>query len=608
MRKDTLLGPPKGETMSNAVDTAQFRNLAQMFFAVADRKGDRPFTWAKRDGQWRSTSWAAAASDARALALCLRALGVGAGDRVLLVAENRPEWGVADVAVMAAGGITVPAYITNTAADHRHILTDCAARLAIVSTPRLAETVLAAAKDAPALETLIVLEPGAPAAARPRVLAWADALAAGGGGDAEGLAQRARTDTACLIYTSGTGGAPKGVMLSHGAILQNCRGARILLETLGLDDETFLSFLPLSHSYEHTAGLFFPISLGAQIYYAEGADKLAANLPEARPTIMTAVPRLYETMHQRILSGVERAGGLKAKLFHKALALGRKKYEQPGSLTFAERLMDRLLDRLVRAKVRQRFGGRLKAMVSGGAPLNVEIGLFFTALGVRILQGYGLTEAGPVTNCNPPPRVKIHTVGPAIADVEIRIAEDGEILVRGENVMQGYWGQKELSAQTVRDGWLYTGDIGVLDADGYLQITDRKKDIIVNSGGDNVAPQRIEGFLTLRPEIGQAMVYGDRRPYLVAVLVPRPEFLEGFAQARGKPNNLAALADDPDLHKALAVALERVNEGLSVIERVRRFVVAGEPFTIANGMLTPSMKVRRHVVRQAYGARLEGLY
>jgi long-chain acyl-CoA synthetase len=596
--------------MSNAVDTARFRNLAQMFFAVVDRMGERKFTWAKKGGQWQATSWAAAAAQARALALGLGALGVRAGDRVFLVAENRPEWPVADVAIMAAGAISVPAYITNTAADHRHILTDSGARVAIVSTPRLAETVLAAAAGAAALETVIVIEPGTPApeGGRPRVLDWDQALAAGKAGDLAGLAQRARTDTACLIYTSGTGGTPKGVMLSHGAILQNCRGARILLETLGLDDEVFLSFLPLSHSYEHTAGLFFPISLGAQIYYAEGADKLAANLPEARPTIMTAVPRLYETMHQRITSGVERAGGLKARLFHKTLALGRKKYEAPGSLGLGERLLDAVLDKLVRDKVRARFGGRLKAMVSGGAPLNAEIGLFFTALGVRILQGYGLTEAGPITNCNPPPGVKIDTVGPAIADVEIRIAGDGEILVRGENVMQGYWGLPELSAQTVRDGWLYTGDIGVLDADNYLRITDRKKDIIVNSGGDNVAPQRVEGMLTLRPEIAQAMVHGDRRPYLVAVIVPRQEFLESFAKAHGRPPNLAALAGDAELHKALASALDHVNADLSVIERVRRFVIATEPFSIANGMMTPSMKVRRHVVKQAYGERLEGLY
>jgi len=596
--------------MSNAVDTAQFQNLAAMFFAVAAKMGAKPFTWAKKDGQWVSTSWEEAAGQVRALAGALRALGVKDGDRVALVAENRPEWAAADVAIMAAGGISVPTYITNTVADHRHVLTDSGARVAIVSTPRLLETVLAAAADSPSVEAVIAIDacPNPPNSPRPRFVAWDEALALGKAVDPATLAQRKRTDTACLIYTSGTGGVPKGVMLSHGAILSNCKGATILLETLGLDDETFLSFLPLSHSYEHTAGLFFPISVGAQIYYAEGADKLAANLPEARPTIMTAVPRLYETMHQRILAGVERTGGMKAKLFHRALALGIKKYEDPASLSLGERLMDRLLDKLVRDKVRARFGGRLKAMVSGGAPLNPEIGLFFTALGVRILQGYGLTEAGPVTNCNPPPRVKIRTVGPVFHQVELRLAEDGEILVRGENVMQGYWGLPELSAQTVREGWLYTGDIGVLDDDGYLQITDRKKDIIVNSGGDNIAPQRVEGMLTLRPEIAQAMVVGDRRPYLVGVIVPRQEFLEGFAKQHGYKPDLQALADDPDLHRALLTAIEKVNNGLSVIERVRRFVIAAEPFSIDNGMMTPSMKVRRHVVRQAYGEKLEKLY
>ncbi len=596
--------------MSNAVDTAQFQNLAEMFFAVAAKMGAKPFTWAKKDGQWVSTSWDQAAGQVRALAGALRALGVADGDRVALVAENRPEWATADVAIMAAGGISVPTYITNTVADHRHVLTDSGAKVVIVSTPRLVENVLGAAAEAPAVEAIIVIDPcpNPPTRPRPRLVTWDEAMALGRDVDPATLARRKRTDTACFIYTSGTGGVPKGVMLSHGAILSNCKGATILLETLGLDDETFLSFLPLSHSYEHTAGLFFPISVGAQIYYAEGADKLAANLPEARPTIMTAVPRLYETMHQRILAGVERTGGMKAKLFHRALALGIKKYEDPASLSLGERLMDRLLDKLVRDKVRARFGGRLKAMVSGGAPLNPEIGLFFTALGVRILQGYGLTEAGPVTNCNPPPRVKIRTVGPVFHGVELRLAEDGEILVRGENVMQGYWGLPELSAQTVREGWLYTGDIGVLDDDGYLQITDRKKDIIVNSGGDNIAPQRVEGMLTLRPEIAQAMVVGDRRPYLVAVIVPRQEFLEGFAQRHGYKPDLKALADDPDLHRALLTAIEKVNTGLSVIERVRRFVIATEPFAIDNGMMTPSMKVRRHVVRQAYGEKLEKLY
>ncbi len=596
--------------MPNAVDAARQRNLTDMFFTVAVAMGEKPFAWAKHDGRWMPLSWAKAAAQAQSLALGLRRLGLKDGDRVGLVAENRPEWAVADIAIMAAGGVSVPAYVTNTVGDHRHILKDSGAGVVIVSNARLAEPLFAALADCPAVEAAIAIDPGvkAPPGFKPRLLQWDEALALGQGGDAGLLNARKRTDTACLIYTSGTGGVPKGVMLSHGAILHNARGATEVLKGLGLDDEVFLSFLPLSHSYEHTAGLYFPISIGAQIYYAEGADKLAANLTEARPTIMTAVPRLYETFHQRISAGVERAGGLKAKLFHKAVKLGRKKYDAPGTLSLGEKLLDRLLDKLVRDKVRARFGGRLKALVSGGAPLNPEIGLFFHSLGMCILQGYGLTESGPVASVNVPAHIKMHTVGPPIPDVGIRIADDGEILIAGENVMQGYWNQPEYSAQVLRGGWLYTGDIGVIDADGCLQITDRKKDIIVNSGGDNVAPQRIEGFLTMRPEIAQAMVAGDKRPYLVAVLVPRQEFIEQFAASHGKKPILADLARDADFHKVLAAAVAEVNAGLSVIEHVRRFVVAGEAFGIANGMMTPTMKVRRHVVRQTYGRALDGLY
>src|SRR5205823_5568235 len=306
-------------------------------------------------------------------------------------------------------------------------------------------------------------------------------------------------DIACIIYTSGTGGAPKGVMLSHRNILANCRGAYRLLEMLGFGEEVFLSFLPLSHSYEHTAGMFFPISIGAEIYFAEGADTLAANLLEARPTIMTAVPRLYETMHQRIRLGIQRERGLKRRLFERAVAIGRKRLDDT-PLSFGDRMLDPVLDRLVRDKVRARFGGRLKAIISGGAPLNPEIGGFFVALGVELLQGYGQSEAAPVICCNPPGRIKIDTVGPPVDGVEVRIAEDGEILVAGDNVMKGYWGAPEETARTLVDGWLHTGDVGHLDADGYLTITDRKRDFIKNSGGDMISPARVEGALTLAPE------------------------------------------------------------------------------------------------------------
>src|SRR5262249_14724390 len=301
-------------------------------------------------------------------------------------------------------------------------------------------------------------------------------------------------------------------------------GAHRVLEMLGLGGDVFLSFLPLSHSYEHTAGEMFPISIGAQIYFAEGAETLAVNMLEARPTIMTAVPRLYETLHQRIRLGVERKGGVSLKIFEKALVIGRKRLtSQKPSL--GERALDPVLDRLVRVKLRRRFGGRLKAMVSGGAPLNPDIGSFFVALGIRLLQGYGQTEAAPVIACNSPARIKIDTVGPPLEGVRVKTADDGEILVAGENVMKGYWNDPEATAQVLEDGWLRTGDVGVVDEDGYIRITDRKRDFIKNSGGETISPARVEGYLTLEPEIAQAMVSGDRRPYLVAVLVPDADFV-----------------------------------------------------------------------------------
>jgi long-chain acyl-CoA synthetase len=384
-------------------------------------------------------------------------------------------------------------------------------------------------------------------------------------------------------------------------------GAFDLLHELGLGDEVFLSFLPLSHSYEHTAGQFFPLSIGAKIYYAEGVEHLAKNMAEARPTIMTAVPRLYESFQRRMLGNVERGGGISKVLFNAALDLGIKRYEQR-AMTLRERIANVMLGLLVRRKIAKKFGGRLKAFVSGGAPLAYDVGLFFTALGVRLLQGYGQTESAPVVSCNPPSGNRIGTVGPPILDVEVGLGEDGEILVSGEGVMQGYWRDPEASAAAVKDGWLHTGDIGAIDADGYLVITDRKKDIIVNSGGDNVSPLKVEGRLTLEPEIAQAMVFGDRRPHLVAVIVPDAEFLRVFAAKKGISGELSLIAGDAALHRAMANAVDRANAQLSPVECVRRFIVAEAAFTIDNGLLTPTLKVRRHKIREIYGLRLEALY
>jgi long-chain acyl-CoA synthetase len=586
-------------------------NLVELFERMAGRHAAAPFLWAKRDGSYRPWSWQRVAKEARALARALRAKGVAPGDRVLLVAENRPEWAIADLAIMGAGGVTVPAYTTNTTENHRYLLDHSGAVAAVVSTDRLAARLLPAIADAPAVKLVVAVEPlGEDAPSRVPVLPWAEALALGEQAAApfDAAASLSRDDLACFIYTSGTGGNPKGVMLTHGNILANVAGAYGMLETLGLDDEVFLSFLPLSHAYEHTAGQFLPMAVGAQIYYADGLEALASNFVEVRPTIVACVPRLYEVMRQRILRAMERQHGLGARLFARAVELGGKACERPGSLSLRERITNRMLDRLVRAKVRARFGGRIKALVSGGAPLNYDVGLFFAALGVPLFQGYGTTECGPVVSVNAPGQVKLHTVGRPIAGSEVKIADDGEILVRGESVMRGYWRDEAATRETLRDGWLHTGDIGVIDEDGFLQITDRKKDIIVNSGGDNVAPQRVEGVIALQPEIAQVIVYGDRRPHLVALIVPDAEAAKTYARANGGPTTLAQLVEDPGFQRTIGEAVERANRELSVIERVRHFRLMPEPFTIENGTMTPTLKLKRQLIYRVHQDLFESLY
>jgi long-chain acyl-CoA synthetase len=587
-------------------------NLVEMFFTQADRLGDKPFLWQTHEGEYQPTSWRKAAQEVAKLAWTLRDLGVEKGDRVVLISESRTEWPICDLAIMACGGISVPTYVTNTVRDHTHILENSGAKAAIVSTRRLARNFLPAAHESDLLNTVICMEtPNISQSLNVDIHLWDNVMLASKGKVEQFMAEAdniARDEVACLIYTSGTGGAPKGVMLHHGSILHNCNGALDVLDKIGLGDEVFLSFLPLSHAYEHTGGLYLPISLGAQIYYAEGLDKLSANMQEVRPTIMMVVPRLFEVMQSRVMKNVEEQGDLRLKLFRKALELGQKKHEHPGSLSAVQKMQDAILDRLVRSKVRKGFGGRMKAMVAGGAPMNPDCGMFFTALGIRLLQGYGQTESGPVISINDPDNVKPHTVGPPLRDTEVKIAEDGEIIARGEMVMKGYWRDEIATAKAIQDGWLHTGDIGVLDEDGQLQITDRKKDIIVNDKGENISPARIEGMLTLEPEIGQAMVFGDRRPHLVGLLVPDTEWLQEWSTANGKPGTLEDLHDDDELRKLLDEAVGRINKRVSNLERVRRFTISPRPFTIENEQLTPKMTIRRHVISSEYGETLEALY
>jgi long-chain acyl-CoA synthetase len=528
----------------------------------------------------------------------------------MLVAENRPEWCIADLAIMAAGCVTVPTYITNTERDHLHILENSGACGVIVSTDKLARVLLPAVLRSNQGQTVIGIDAIRAPAASLDVHHW-DRLIADHATDPATVAAQAdfsREDLACIIYTSGTGGAPRGVMQHHGAILHNVNGCcTVISEDFGWGDEVFLSFLPLSHAYEHSGGQFFPIGLGGQIYYAEGLEKLASNIEEVRPTIMVVVPRLFEVLRTRISKTIEKQGGLPQKMLARALDIGARRYE--GRLRLVDRPSQWAVDLLFKPKIGKKFGGRLKAMVSGGAPLNPEIGVFFQSLGLTFLQGYGQTEAAPVISCNRPAAgVKMDTVGPPLPETEVVIAPDGEILVRGELVMHGYWRNEAETARVLKGGWLHTGDIGEFDASGRLRITDRKKDLIINDKGDNVAPQKVEGMLTLQPEIGQAMIAGDRRPYMVALLVPDPEWTQEWCARTGRGCDPKALMDDLDYRVALSAAVERVNRDLSVTERVRRFILADEPFTIENEQLTPSLKIRRHMIRQVYGERLEALY
>ncbi|OZA94406.1 MAG: long-chain fatty acid--CoA ligase [Erythrobacter sp. 34-65-8] len=589
-------------------------NLVQLFLQRADEGGDRPFLGAKRDGAWQTISWREAADRVCLLAESLRAIGLNAGDRVMLVSENRPEWCLADLAIMAAGCVTVPTYTTNTERDHAHILDNSGSRAVIVSTEKLSATLLPAimrtgtAAHVIAIDGLRQMQAGDLQIHHWAELVKGDAAAARKAVDAR-MAGIGRQDLACLIYTSGTGGAPRGVRQHHGMILCNVKGAaEILVNDFGLDDEErFLSFLPLSHAYEHTGGQYLPIGVGAQIYYSEGLEKLASNIEETRPTIMVVVPRLFEVLRQRIMKQVEKQGRVANFLMDRALRIGER--EAGGKGRLIDKPMNFILEKSLRPKIRARFGGRIKAMVSGGAPLNPDVGVFFEAMGLTMLQGYGQTESGPVISCNRPSvGIAMDTVGPPMEGVEVRIAEDGEILVRGELVMHGYWQNEAESARALQNGWLHTGDIGHLDAKGRIKITDRKKDMIVNDKGDNVAPQKIEGMLTLQSEIAQAMVVGDRRPYIVGLIVPDAEWALEWAKANGEKFDLKELQGLPAFKSAVRAAVDRVNKDLSVIEKVRSFAFADEAFTIENEEMTPSMKIRRHKIRERYAERLDGLY
>ncbi len=519
---------------------------------------------------------------------------INEGDRCLLVSENRPEWFVSDLAIMVAGGITVPAYTTYTEDDYKYLIEDCEPSLVVVSNNEMLKKLNNSINEKDFIKKVITLDEKTKVTNSLNIInkeKYLDFnLIINNNLLAEDKIENnklKRNSPACIIYTSGTGGNPKGVILSHGGILNNLVGACEIMKPLFNSRPVFLTWLPLSHSYEHCVQ-FAQIAVGAKVFYAEKIEKLLENISEAKPTIMTAVPRFYQNLYNKININLKKQTGFKAKLIEATLLLGRKKLLNQ-KMTFSEKLLNFIVDKLVRKKIKKQFGGNLKAFVSGGGALDKEIGEFLNSVGLPTLQGYGLTETSPVVSCNPIHKIKVETVGPPFKGNEVKIAEDGEILVKGENVMLGYWNKQEETDKVIINGWLHTGDIGEIDPnDGYLKITDRKKDIIVSAGGDNISPAKIENMITNEPEIDQCMVYGDKKNYLVALIVPNKDFLNE--------------------KEKINIVIEKINKKLTLLEKIKKIQLIDENFSIENGLMTPTMKVKRKKVTEKYKNQLENLY
>jgi long-chain acyl-CoA synthetase len=580
------------------------QHLPGAMFSMAALNPSHPAQWYRAAEAYHPLSYAQLASRTRHVATGLMVAGVNAGDRVALLMENRPEWAVTDYAVLAIGAVTVPLYCSYRPQDMAYVINDAGARVVVCSGGTLLQHLLKALGDCPQVEAVYVLEPQE---AHPQVRAFAE-LEAQGIEVAAVEARMAAIDRASLatiVYTSGTTAAPKGVMLSHGNLLAVVEAACDVIDFQ--TDDMMLSFLPLAHSLERLAGHFLVYSAGLSVAFAERPDTVAKNLAEARPTLLISVPRMFEVVRSRILGQVAKQPAWQRRLFETYVSLGQVTYRQQATLF--GRLAHATLDRLVGRKIRQRFGGRLRLMVSGGAPLSTEVNEFFEAIGIPILQGYGLTESAPLISVNPPEDRRTGSVGRPVTGVEVRLGDDGEILARGANVMLGYWQLPEATAEAVIDGWLHTGDIGEIDADGYLRITDRKKDIIVTSGGENIAPQRIETLLIADPMIDQVVVFGDRRPYLVAIVVPNEEGCRVWAAGAGLPvTGWPSLSGSKVLRKELQNRIAGMLKPLNPFEQVRRIHVRSSPFTIESGLLTPTLKIKRRQVSDVFKGEIEALY
>ena len=556
---------------------SEINSLVELYFKKSEEiEGKKPFLkWLKPNKP--TYNWEDITNRIFKLSNKIKSL-INDGDRCLILSENRPYWLVSDIAIMNAGGISVPIFTTYSENDYEYILNDCKPSLIIVSNQNQFKKIKNFIN--PEVKKIISFEK-----IDTQSLLISDILN-------ENNFQKKinknlkRNTPACIIYTSGTSGNPKGVILSHGGILANCEGAYDLLKPLvNKRNPVFLTWLPLSHSYEH-AVQFIQILLGAKVFYAESLEKLLSNMSIAKPTIMTAVPRFYQNLYNKISVNLNKQSGLKKVLINKTIKLGKKILNNE-KLMFHEKLTNFICQTLVRKKIQKQFGGNLQAFVSGGGALDKNVGEFLNAVGLPTLQGYGLTETSPVVSCNLPGHIKVETVGPPFKTNQVKIADDGEILVKGENVMLGYWNKEKETNEILKNGWLHTGDIGEIDSKGYLKITDRKKDIIVNHGGDNISPSKIENTICNEEKIKQCLVYGDKKNYLVALIV----------------------VDKKDKNDStIRSIIENNNKKLSIIEKIKKFKLIEEEFTIENGLMTPTLKLKRKKIIEKYKQDLENLY
>ncbi len=589
--------------------------IPSLFDRQARARAGEPLFLMKRHGTYQPMAWQQVADDVTAFSLFLLDQQVRPGDRVLILSENRPEWGIADLGIQSVGAWSVPVYPSLTAQDLRAICGDCQPVLCVASTADQVAKLMEAGRQMPSIRTIVAVE-GVPPCPPPLV-AWSDALAQGRQrqGPLQGLLEERRAqlraeDTATLIYTSGTTGEPKGVMLSHRNFLSNVAACLRVIPITGAD--VHLSFLPLSHAFERMAGWYLMLSVGARVAYAESMDTIPQNMLEVRPTVMLGVPRFFEKLYARIQEHVRQMPPEKRRVIEWALRVGRAAAgcrlsgrRPPCALAFQQRIATGLVFNALRG----RLGGRLRFFVSGSAPLSKEIGEFFYSIGVTILEGYGLTETSPVIAVNRLPAPRFGSVGRPLPEVDVTIAEDGEILTRGPHVMQGYYKKPDATAAAIVDGWFHTGDIGHIDPEGCLVITDRKRDLIKTAGGKFVAPQKLENLLVTDPYISQAFVYGERRPYCVALVVPNADQLRRYAQEQEiAARSLEGLVRDPRIQAFYWNRVQATQERLAGFERVKKIALLDQEFSQATGELTPTLKARRSIIAQRHASLLEDLY